>query len=149
MPTEALISTLLWSARRQTRSSTSSSCARCLDTYGLRDGDDAEQGDGGSVVRKYVWTPRRRNRISTSRLANIHTYRVRFSSKISGRLLAEPYIRGVYKIAKQWLGDRVYFWVPYKKPVMIASTWAGKAKKGVQYDGIGWGCGWWEYPLLL
>ena len=35
---------------------------------------------------------------------------LRFSSKISGRPLAEPYIEGVYKIAKQWLGGRVYFW---------------------------------------
>jgi hypothetical protein len=35
---------------------------------------------------------------------------LRFSSKISCRSLASPYIRGVYKIAKQWLGDRVYFW---------------------------------------
>lgn len=34
---------------------------------------------------------------------------LRFSSKISGRSLADPYIRGVYKIAQQWLGDRVYF----------------------------------------
>jgi hypothetical protein len=34
---------------------------------------------------------------------------LRFSSKISGRSLTEPYIKGVYKIAKQWLGGRVYF----------------------------------------
>jgi hypothetical protein len=38
-------------------------------------------------------------------------YFLRFSSKVSGRLIvaAEPYIRGVYKIAKIWLGDRVHF----------------------------------------
>jgi hypothetical protein len=34
---------------------------------------------------------------------------LRFSSKISGRSLTELYIKGVYKIAKQWLGGRVYF----------------------------------------
>ena len=37
---------------------------------------------------------------------------LRFSSKVSGSLTAaaEPYIKGVYKIAKKWLGDRVQFW---------------------------------------
>lgn len=33
-----------------------------------------------------------------------------FSSKTSGRSLAEPYIQGVYEVAKQTLGDCVYFW---------------------------------------
>ena len=42
-----------------------------LDTYGPRDGDGAEQGDGSSVVRV---SASRRNRILISRLANIHTY---------------------------------------------------------------------------
>jgi hypothetical protein len=39
-------------------------------------------------------------------------YFLRFSSKISGRLTspAEPYIRGVYKIAKKYFGSRVHFW---------------------------------------
>ncbi|KAF7546917.1 hypothetical protein G7Z17_g8094 [Cylindrodendrum hubeiense] len=35
---------------------------------------------------------------------------LRFSSKVSGRSVAEPHIRIVYKIARQHLGDRVYFW---------------------------------------
>jgi hypothetical protein len=39
-------------------------------------------------------------------------YFLRFSSKVSGSLTAtaKPYIKGVYKIAKKWLGDRVQFW---------------------------------------
>jgi hypothetical protein len=76
---------------------------------GPRDGD----GQGGSVVRvnaeseacyidfevgEHPHLPRRCEHF------------LRFSSKISGRSLAEPYIEGVYKIAKQWLGGRVYFW---------------------------------------
>ena len=71
--TAALISTL-WSAQRQTKSSTSSS-AGGVDTYGSRDGDDAEYGDSGSVV----WIPIR-NPISSSRLANIHAYRAGVST---------------------------------------------------------------------
>jgi hypothetical protein len=36
---------------------------------------------------------------------------LRFSSKVSGSLTqAESYIKGVYKIAKKWLGDCVRFW---------------------------------------
>lgn len=35
---------------------------------------------------------------------------LRFSSETSGRSLAEPYIRGVYEIVKQWLRNHVYFW---------------------------------------
>jgi hypothetical protein len=85
-----------------------------LDKYGPRDGDGVEQGGGGgSVVRmnaeseacyidfevgEHPHLPRRCEQF------------LRFSSKISGRSLAEPYIEGVYKIAKQWLGGRVYFW---------------------------------------
>jgi len=39
-------------------------------------------------------------------------YFLRFSSKVSGRLTtpAEPYIEGVYKIAKKYFGSRVHFW---------------------------------------
>ncbi|KAL7789962.1 hypothetical protein V8C37DRAFT_385691 [Trichoderma ceciliae] len=39
-------------------------------------------------------------------------YFLRFSSKVSGRLTraAEPYIRGVYKIAQKHFGSRVHFW---------------------------------------
>ena len=39
-------------------------------------------------------------------------YFLRFSSKISGGLTtpAEPYIRGVYRIAKKYFGSRVHFW---------------------------------------
>lgn len=87
-----------------------------LVAYRSRDGNDADQGgggDGGSVVRvnaeseefyidfavgKHPHLPRRCE----------HFFR--FSSKISGRPLAESYIEGVYKIAKEWLGDRAYFW---------------------------------------
>jgi hypothetical protein len=86
---------------------------KVLDTYGPRDSDGAEQGNGDSVVRvnaeseesyiefevgEYPHLPRRCDHF------------LRFSSKVSGTSLAEPYIRGVYKIAKQRLGDRVYFW---------------------------------------
>ncbi|KAE9367179.1 hypothetical protein N431DRAFT_307971, partial [Stipitochalara longipes BDJ] len=75
-----------------------------LGTYGLRDGDDAEPGDGGSVVRvnaeseevyidfevgEHPHLPRRCEHL------------LRFSSKVSDTSLAESYIRGVYKIAKQ------------------------------------------------
>jgi hypothetical protein len=35
---------------------------------------------------------------------------LRFSSKVSGRSVAEPHIRRVCKIARQHFGDRVYFW---------------------------------------
>ncbi|KAI5862087.1 hypothetical protein GGS23DRAFT_104379 [Durotheca rogersii] len=35
---------------------------------------------------------------------------LRFSSKVSGSSTAEPHIRTVYKIARQYLGDRVYRW---------------------------------------
>ena len=35
---------------------------------------------------------------------------LRFSSKVSGSSEAKPYIRGVYNIAKKWLGNRVQFW---------------------------------------
>ncbi|RDL31902.1 uncharacterized protein BP5553_09304 [Venustampulla echinocandica] len=35
---------------------------------------------------------------------------LRFSSKVSGRSTARPYIDGVHNIAKKWLGDRVQFW---------------------------------------
>ncbi|KAG9494754.1 hypothetical protein J7337_013893 [Fusarium musae] len=43
---------------------------------------------------------------------NTCDYFLRFSSKISGGLTspAEPYIRGVYKIAKKYFGGRVHFW---------------------------------------
>lgn len=39
-------------------------------------------------------------------------YFLRFSSKVSGGLTAhaEPYIRGVHKIAKKYFADRVNFW---------------------------------------
>jgi hypothetical protein len=84
-----------------------------LDVYGPRDGDDAEYGDGGSVVR--VNAESEESYIDFEVGEHPHLPRwcehfLRFSSKISGRSLAEPYIRGVYKIAKQRLGDRVYFW---------------------------------------
>ncbi|KAI9766958.1 MAG: hypothetical protein M1839_004666 [Geoglossum umbratile] len=84
-----------------------------LDTYGPRDGDDAEWGGGGSVVR--VNAESEESYIDFEVGEHPHLPRrcehfLRFSSKISGRSLAEPYIRGVYKIAKQRLGDRVYFW---------------------------------------
>lgn len=84
-----------------------------LDTYGPRDGDGAEKGDGGSVVR--VNAESEDSYIDFEVGEHPHLPRrcehfLRFSSKISGRSLAEPYIRGVYKIAKQRLGDRVYFW---------------------------------------
>lgn len=84
-----------------------------LDTYGPRDGNGAEQGDGGSVVR--VNAESEESYIDFEVGEHPHFPRrcehfLRFSSKISGRSLAEPYIRGVYKIAKQRLGDRVYFW---------------------------------------
>lgn len=35
---------------------------------------------------------------------------LRFSSKVSGSSAAQPYIDGVHKIAKNWLGDCVQFW---------------------------------------
>lgn len=87
-----------------------------LATYGPRDGDDADRGgggDGGSVVR--VNADSDDSYIDFVVGEHPHLPRwcehfLRFSSKISGRSLAEPYIQGVYKIAKQWLGDRVYFW---------------------------------------
>jgi hypothetical protein len=84
-----------------------------LDTYGPRNGDDAEQGDGGSVVR--VNAESAESYIDFEVGEHPHLPRrcehfLRFSSKVSGRSLAEPYIRGVYKIVKQWFGDRVYFW---------------------------------------
>lgn len=80
-----------------------------LDTYGPPDGD----GDGGSVVR--VNAESEESYIDFEVGEHPHLPRqcehfLRFSSKISGRSLAEPYIRGVYKIAKQRLGGRVYFW---------------------------------------
>lgn len=39
-------------------------------------------------------------------------YFMRFSSKVSSNSTAatEPYIRGVFKIAKNWFSDRVHFW---------------------------------------
>lgn len=84
-----------------------------LDKYRPRDDDDAERGDGGSVVR--VNAESEESYIDFEVGEHPHLPRrcehfLRFSSKISGRSLAEPYIRGVYKIAKQRLGDRVYFW---------------------------------------
>jgi hypothetical protein len=84
-----------------------------LDTYGPRDSDDAEQGNGGSVV--CVNAESEESYIDFEVGEHPHLPRrcehfLRFSSKISGRSLAEPYIRGVCKIAKRWLGHRVYFW---------------------------------------
>ncbi|CZR67380.1 uncharacterized protein PAC_17279 [Phialocephala subalpina] len=87
-----------------------------LVAYGPRDGEDADRGgggDGGSVVR--VNAESEESYIDFEVGEHPHIPRrcehfLRFSSKVSGRSLAEPYIRGVYKIAKQWLGDRVYFW---------------------------------------
>jgi hypothetical protein len=84
-----------------------------LDTYGPRDGQGTEQGNGGIVVR--VNAESEESYIDFEVGEHPHLPRrcehfLRFSSKISGSSLAEPYIRGVYKIAKQRLGDRVYFW---------------------------------------
>ncbi|RDW64626.1 hypothetical protein BP6252_10277 [Coleophoma cylindrospora] len=77
-----------------------------LDTYRPQDGDDAEQGGGDSVVRVNAESARSYIEFEVGE----HPHFLRFSSKISGSSLAGPYIRGVYKIAKQRLGDRVYFW---------------------------------------
>ena len=41
-----------------------------------------------------------------------HQFR-RFSSKVSGRSQAEPYIRHVLTIAKSHFGNRVHFWSEY------------------------------------
>ena len=86
---------------------------KVLDTYGTRDGDGAEQCNDDSVVR--VNAESKESYIEFEVGEHPHLPRqcdhfLRFSSKVSGRSLAEPYIRGVYKIAKQRLGDRVYFW---------------------------------------
>jgi len=45
-------------------------------------------------------------------IPNSCEYFLRFSSKVSGMgtVAAKPYIEGVYRIAKTWLGDRVHFW---------------------------------------
>ncbi|KAI9764032.1 MAG: hypothetical protein M1840_008908 [Geoglossum simile] len=87
-----------------------------LATYGPRDGGDADRGgdgDGGSVVRvdpesegSYIHFEVGEDPLIPRRCEHF----LRFSSKISGRSAAEPYIRGVCKIARQWLGDRVHFW---------------------------------------
>ncbi|RDW68634.1 hypothetical protein BP5796_09291 [Coleophoma crateriformis] len=84
-----------------------------LDTYRPRDGDGTKQGGGDSVVR--VNAESAESYIEFEVGEHPHLPRrcehfLRFSSKISGRSLAESYIRGVYTIAKQRLGDRVYFW---------------------------------------
>ena len=84
-----------------------------LDTYGTRDGDGAEQCNDDSIVR--VNAESEESYIEFEVGEHPHLPRqcdhfLRFSSKVSGRSLAEPYIQGVYKIAKQQLGGRVYFW---------------------------------------
>ena len=87
-----------------------------LFAYGPRDIDDVDQsggGDGGSVVRLNAESEE--SYIDFEVGEHPHLPRrcehfLRFSSKISGRSLAELYIRGVCKIAKRWLGGRVYFW---------------------------------------
>ena len=84
-----------------------------LDAYEPRDSDGADQGDGDSVVR--VNAESEESYIEFEVGEHLHLphrceHFLRFSSKISGRSLAEPYIRGVYKIAKQRLGGRAYFW---------------------------------------
>lgn len=83
---------------------------KVLDTYRLQDGNGAEQGIGDSVVR--VNAESEESYIEFEVGEHPHLPRrcdhfLRFSSKVSGSSLAEPYIRGVYKIAKQRLGDQV------------------------------------------
>ena len=83
-----------------------------LDTYRPQDGDDAEQSDGGSVLR--VNAESEEFYIDFEVGEHLHLLRrcehfLQFSSKISGRSLAELYIQGVCKIAKRWLRDCVYF----------------------------------------
>ncbi|KAH9216672.1 hypothetical protein DL95DRAFT_445238 [Leptodontidium sp. 2 PMI_412] len=72
-----------------------------LDTYGPRDGDDAEHGDGGSVVR--VNTDSEKSYIDFEVGEYPHLPRrcehfLLFSSKVSGSLLAQPYIQGAKQI---------------------------------------------------
>ena len=84
--------------------------------YGPQDGNDAGRtgsGNGGSVVRVNAESEGSYINFEVGehpRLPRRCEHFLRFSSKVSGRSLAEPYIRGVYKIAKQWLRDRAYFW---------------------------------------
>jgi hypothetical protein len=91
-----------------------------LVAYGPRDGDDAERGSSGdgSVVR--VNAESEESYIDFVVGEHPHLPRrcehfLRFSSKISGSSLPELHIRGVYKIAKQWPGGRVYFWYKMNK----------------------------------
>jgi len=86
-----------------------------LDAYGPRDGDDADRGggDGGSVVRVDAESEGSYIEFMVGEhpcMPRWCVHFLRFSSKVSGGSVAEPYIRGVCKIAKQWLGDRIYFW---------------------------------------
>ncbi len=87
-----------------------------LAAYGLRYGDEANQsavGDSDNVVRVNAES----NDYYIEFMVGEHPYLprrcedfLRFSSKVSGSSAAEPHIRAVCKIAKQHLGDRVYFW---------------------------------------
>ena len=82
---------------------------KVLDTYGPPNGDGAEQGDSNSVVRVNAESEESYIEFEVGEYPQLPRqcdHFLRFSSKVSGRSLAEPYIRGVYKIAKQRLGDR-------------------------------------------
>ena len=83
--------------------------------YGLRldDGAKPSPGDSDNVVRV--------NAESASSyiefIVSEHPYIpkrcehfLRFSSKVSSRSVTKPHIRTVHEIARQYLGDCVYFW---------------------------------------
>lgn len=54
-------------------------------------------------------------------------YFLRFSSKVSGGITAcaEPYIKGVYRIAKKHLGDRVRWWHEMNQMAEDPRKWRG------------------------
>lgn len=84
-----------------------------LDEYRPRDREDTDQGGRGSVVKVDADSPGSYIEFMVGehpRIPRRCEHFLRFSSKVSGGSVAEPYIRGVCKIARQWLGDRVYFW---------------------------------------
>jgi len=86
---------------------------KVLDAYRPQEGDDAERDDSSSVVRVNVESEESYIEFEVGEHPHLPRrceHFLRFSSKVSGSSLAGPYIRGVYKIAKDWLGDRVYYW---------------------------------------
>src|SRR5579859_112986 len=78
-----------------------------------RDGDESDDG-GGSVVRVNPESEDSYIEFMVGEhpcMPRWCEHFLRFSSKVSGGSVgAETYIRGVCKIAKQCLGDRIYFW---------------------------------------